>query len=153
MMLRGYRTSDLELLTGPWLPGELLGLPLRDWPALAAPTTVPPPANAGEELCVVSGMGFVRYTEIDWVHRRARMEIGLRPGPAESLVVLIKSAVSHGFLGLNLHRLYGWVTPATNPPANVLAGAGFQREATVPDAIWLDGRPVERELWGAVRHD
>ena len=64
MKLRGYRGTDRSLLSGPWLAGELLGLPLEDWPALADPTAVPPPAGHDEELCVTDG-AFVRYTDID----------------------------------------------------------------------------------------
>ncbi len=150
-MLRGYRHSDRGLLRGPWLPGECLGLPLADWPALAEPTTVPAPAGPGDELCVAPGAAFVRYTELDWVHRRARVEIGVQPGHLDAAELLVKSAVAYGFDGLNLRRLYGWVTPAVEPPTGVLAGAGFAREASVPAGIWLAGRPADREIWGVVR--
>jgi hypothetical protein len=151
MRLRGYRGGDADLLAGPWLPGELLGLPLADWPPLAAPTTVPPPADPGQELCIAPGLGFVRYTELDWVHRRARVEIGLHG--VEGLDVLLKTVVAHGFRTLNLSRLYGWVTPLVEPPTGLLADVGFEREAALPAATWLDGRPVDREIWGVVRHD
>lgn len=153
MMLRGYRTSDAALLSGPWLPGELLGLPMADWPALAGPTTVEPAKDHTEELCVVTGQASVHYTGIDWVHRRARLSIGLQPGAHDVLEPVLKAATQHGFVVLNLHRLYGWVTPAATPDTRALASAGFQREATVPGALWLDGRVVTREIWGAVRHD
>lgn len=153
MMLRGYRDSDRALLTGYWLPGELVGRPVADRPPLAEPTTVTPPADPTTEMCVVPGTAFVRFTDLDWVNRRARLETGLRPEAVDDGEVLLKSAVSHGFRVLNLHRVYGWVTPACGVPVAALRDAGFQLEATVPDAIWLDGRPVERQLWGAVRHD
>ncbi|EWM18213.1 hypothetical protein [Kutzneria sp. 744] len=52
MRLRGYRSGDADLLSGPWLPGELLGLPVADWPPLAPPTTVAPPADPSQELCI-----------------------------------------------------------------------------------------------------
>lgn len=153
MMLRGYRSGDRPLLTGPWPAGELLGLPMANWPALAEPTTLDPPADHSAELCVVPGVAFVRYTELDWVHRRARLEIGLQPGHADAVDLLVKTAVAHGFVGLNLHRLHGWVTPATRPLTTALESAGFRREASVPGGAWLDGGSVEREIWGAVRHD
>jgi hypothetical protein len=153
MKLRGYRGGDRALLTGRWPAGELLGLPMTNWPALAEPTTVEPPAGPDVELCVVPGVAFVRYTDLDWVHRRARLEIGARPGHADAVDLLLKLAVTHGFVSLNLRRLYGWVTPATRPATQALESAGFLREASVPDCGWLDGGPVEREIWGAVRHD
>ncbi|MCP3760525.1 GNAT family N-acetyltransferase [Streptomyces sp. TBY4] len=153
MKLRGYRSSHRPLLTGTWLPGELLGLPLADWPALADPTTVPPPGEDTGELCVVPDTGFVRYHAIDWVHRRARLEIGLRPDAVHAAAPLLTAAVEHGLSVLNLRRLYGWVTPATQPPTDALTDAGFRTEASVPGAIWLDGRPAERHIWGVTRND
>lgn len=155
MMLKGYRAADARLLTGPWLPGELLALPTPGRPALAEPVTVRPAVDDSEELCVVPGAGFVRYTEIDWIHRHARLEIGLGSGAeftADELGVLLKNAVAHGFGALNLRRLYGWVTPAAQPPTEAVEAAGFRREARLPQALWLDGRPVDREIWGVIGH-
>ncbi|WP_410573319.1 GNAT family N-acetyltransferase [Amycolatopsis sp. cmx-4-61] len=151
MKLRGYRGTDRELLTGPWLAGELLGLPIEEWPVLAEPTQVPPPAGPDEELCVADG-AFVRYTGIDWVHRRARVEIGVHSGLSE-VDALLEAVVAHGFTGLNLRRLHGWVTPAAAPGSGALAAAGFRREAVVPAATWFDGAPAAREIWGTTRHD
>lgn len=151
MKLRGYRGTDRGLLSGPWLAGELLGLPLAGWPALADPTEVPPPAEHDEELCVTDG-AFVRYTEIDWVHRRARLEIGVHTGLSD-VDKIVRDAVEHGFTGLNLRRLYGWVTPAARPGTDALTAAGFRREALIPAATWFDGAPAAREIWGTIRHD
>ncbi|MDT0267363.1 hypothetical protein RM844_13815 [Streptomyces sp. DSM 44915] len=158
MRLRGYRDRDAELLSGPWPPGELLGLPLPNWPALAPFTSVPPPSGEGdEELCVAGDAAFVRYTDIDWVRRRARLEIGVRHPVPEGLDALLAAAVAHGLRRLNLHRLHGWVTPLVAPADGGLAGtlskAGLVREATVPEHLWLAGRAVDREIWGVVRDD
>jgi hypothetical protein len=151
MKLRGYRDADRGLLSGPWLAGELLGLPVTGWPALADPTEVPPPAGHDEELCVTDS-AFVRYTGIDWVHRRARVEIGVHSGVSE-VDIIVRAAVAHGFTSLNLRRLHGWVTPAARPGTEALAAAGFRREAVVPAATWFDGAPAAREIWGTIRHD
>ena len=152
MMLRGYRSTDSGLLAGPWLPGELLGLPLADRPALAEPTTIRPPADYNEELGIATGVGFVRYAEVDWVHRRARVEIGLHAEQTGNAEVLLKTAVDYAFTALALRRLHGWVTPALGQGTELLGTAGFRRETSVPQAIWFDGRPVAREIWGVVRH-
>jgi hypothetical protein len=151
MRLRGYRGGDAGLLAGRWLPGELLGLPIAAWPPLAPHTRVPPPADPSQEMCIAPGLGFVRYTALDWVHRRARVEIGLHA--VDGVDVLMKTVVAHGFLTLNLSRLYGWVTPALATPAGLLTDVGFRREAVLPESTWLDGRPVDREIWGVVRND
>lgn len=163
MMLRGYRGTDLPLLTGHWLPGELLGLPVPGRPALAEPASVPAPegpdgpGGPDDELCVVPGTGFARYAALDWVHRRARLEIGLQPGAADAAEALLKAALDHAFRVLNLRRVHGWVTPAVPLPGGLsrdglLRGAGLRPEADVPEALWCDGRPVARQIWGATRH-
>lgn len=149
--LRGYRETDRPLLTGPWLAGELLGTPPHGRPALAEPVVVPTPAD--DELCVVPGVAFIRYTELDWIHRRARLEIGAHTDDIGVLGELVRLAVAHGFAGLNLHRLYGWRTPAAALDAGVLGEHGFRCEAVIPQAAWLAGGPVDREIWGVVRDD
>jgi hypothetical protein len=152
MRLRGYRDADAPLLSGPWLPGELLGLLAAGRPALARPAAVPPPRDSAVELCVVPDGGFARFSELDPVARCARLEIGVRPGAAEWARELLDAALAHGFEVLNLHRLYGWVTPAAGEHAGLLAEAGFEKEAAVPNGAWYAGRPVDRQIWAAVRH-
>lgn len=153
MMLRGYRDDDKVLLTGRWLQGELLGLPVPGMPPLAEPSSLAPPADDDEELCVVPGVAFVRYTGLDWVHRRARVEIGVREGQVGAAGTLARMAADHGLLELRLHRLYGWCTPAATPTAPLLAGAGFRREVSVPGGFWLAGELVEREIWAVTEDD
>ncbi|MEU3251185.1 hypothetical protein [Streptomyces sp. NPDC006997] len=152
--LRGYRSADLPLLSGGWLPGELLGLPDPGRPPLADPSSVPAPTadRPDDELCVVDGVGFVRFTELDWVHRRARIETGLLAGASHLAVPLLETALTHAFSWLNLRRVYGWHTPSGPDGAPALRAAGLAREAEVPQALWLDGRPVSRQLWGVSRH-
>jgi hypothetical protein len=153
MMLRGYRGGDARLLSGPWTAGELLGLPVHGRPPMLEDAAVEPPRDATVELCIAPGAAFVRFSELDWTARRARLEIGMRPEAVDAVAMLLKTAVAHGFHVLNLHRLYGWVTPAADPPLAVLGDAGFQREAAVPSGNWFDGAAVERQIWGAVRRD
>ncbi|MEU6171955.1 GNAT family protein [Streptantibioticus parmotrematis] len=152
MRLRGYRGDDLPLLSGPWLPGELLGLPAPGRPALAPEARFAPPADTSVDLCVAPEAGCVRYTELDWVNRRARLEIGVRPDATDSAAELLHAALVHGFRTLNLHRVYGWVTPHTGDRTGLLERAGLRLEAELPQALWLDGRPATRQIWGRVHH-
>jgi hypothetical protein len=150
VMLRGYRSEDVPLLTGHWLRAELLGLAPPGVPGTADPTVVPAPRDATEELCILPGAGFVRFAELDWVHRRARLEIGLQPKAAGCALSALTVALTHALRVLNLHRVYGWATPDAGAPTALLAQAGLRQEATVPEAFWLGGRPVGRQIWGAV---
>ncbi len=153
MRLRGYRDADAPLLSGRHLPGELLGLPPAGRPALAEPAVVPPPRDHEVELCIAPDAGFARFSELDLVARSARLETGVRPEAADTARDLLAAALTHGFEVLNMRRLYGWVTPASGARADLLAEAGFEKEAAVPNGAWYDGRPVDRQIWAAVRHD
>jgi hypothetical protein len=152
MRLRGYRDADAPMLTGPYPPGELLGLPPADRPALAEPASVPPPEDREAELCIAPDVGFARFSELDPVARCARLETGVRPEAAGTARDLLDAALAHGFEVLNLRRLHGFVTPAAGARADLLAEAGFEQEAAVPNGAWYDGRPVDRQIWAAVRH-
>ncbi|GAB3465367.1 hypothetical protein [Actinophytocola sediminis] len=145
MMLTGYRETDQPLLSGHWVRGELLGLPDPARPPLTAPSTIEP-----RDVYVLRDQAIVRFAELDWVHRRARLEIGVREGRTD-LAGIVRLAVRHGFTVLNLHRLHGWVTPAAGTPTGPLEAAGFVRETVVPQAIWYAGAPVDRQQWGVIR--
>lgn len=167
MRLVAYRNSDVSLLTGYRLPGELLGVRPAGLPDGAAPHRVTEPwARRDERLYVVRDIAYVRYTEIDWASGQARLEIGPReePGrgapnvtgsgehPADLLGELVEMAVAHGRRVLNLRRLHGWVTPVARPPLDFLRAAGFAWEAVVPRGCLYEGVEVEREIWGWVTH-
>jgi hypothetical protein len=161
MKLRGYRDGDSALLTGPWLAGELLGVPVSGRPPLADPVTIAPPSGSGErppsgtdeELCIAGGVAVIRYTELDWVHRRARVEIGVAPGHEDAAGALVRAAVDHGLRGLALSRLYGWVTPAAQPDTSVITSAWLRREASIPGSLWLAEELVAREIWAVTSDD
>ncbi|BBA96685.1 hypothetical protein RVR_2099 [Actinacidiphila reveromycinica] len=155
MRLRGYRDTDHDLLHGHWTPGELLGLPLPGRPALAVPAEVPAPGGPGqdadERLCVADGVGVVRFTAIDWIARRARLETGLLPDAAPRAKEVLALAVTHAFDVLGLRRVHGAFTPLPGTDPEPLAAAGFVREARWPQALWHEGRAVDREIWAVLR--
>jgi hypothetical protein len=152
--LTGFRESHRELLRGNWTPGELLARPAdgraAGRAAMAEPAVIDHAVRSGMRLYVVPGAGFIRYREIDWIHRRARVEIGLRDQAWPLALAVLRQARSAGLELLGLSRLYGWVTPAAGIPDALLADAGFELEATVPRAIWLAGRPVSRQVWATL---
>jgi hypothetical protein len=154
MKLSGYRSSDCGLLSGRWLPGELLAWPQAEWPALAEQVTVAAPVGRlDDRLCVVSGTAFVRFCEIDWVARRARLEIGMQDEARDAAPAVLEGAIAHGTGVLGLRRLHGWVTPAVQPPTDLLAKSGFTHEATIPCALWHGGRQLARQIWGRIADD
>lgn len=150
MKLRGYRQADEALLNGPWPSGELLGMRCADRPALAEVTRIPPPSRNNAQVCVIPGVAVVRFGDLDWVSRRTRLEIGFLTRAGDSAADVLRVALGHAFDVLNLRRVYGWSTPAMRINDENLSAAGMHREAVVPDSFWVDGRAVEREIWGAV---
>src|ERR1700728_2656242 len=96
--ITGYRDAHRPLLRGHWLPGELLAAPLPGRPAFAEPLEIAASGqSAAERLYVVPGTAFVRYTELDWIHRHARLEIGLSDGAAEAAGPVLARALALGF--------------------------------------------------------
>ncbi len=156
LLLTGYRSADRSLLTGHRLPGELLGCCPAMVPALARPGQIPVPGGRPDEhLLAARGYGYVRYHRIDWISRWAWLELGPvaeRDRDPETLTALLTAAVEHTGRVLDLHRLCGWVTPDAEPPIALLSSAGFEREARVPQALRLGGRPLDREIWGVLLH-
>ncbi|WP_219806351.1 hypothetical protein, partial [Streptomyces sp. SM12] len=66
---------------------------------------------------------------------------------------LLTAALDRARCTLGLRRVHGWVTPGQPGTEEVLRAAGLAREAEVPHALWLDGRPVGRQIWGMCSDD
>jgi hypothetical protein len=107
--------------------------------------------GANMRLLIVPDRGFVRMLEIDWIHRRARIEIGIQGAfdgrTAEAFLELARECAFDHF---NLHRVYGWVRSTHQQTLEVLRVAGFECEAIVPAALRVDGALVDRGIWGSV---
>jgi hypothetical protein len=152
--LTGYRQAHAPLLEGAWIAGELLSFSSNEARSAVAIRSAGPADASTERLLVVPGVAFVRFAELELVHRRARLEIGVQGGfdPAKASA-LLALACETAFVHLNLHRVYGWVRPGHAPTSAVLALAGFEPEVSVPDALRVDGVLGRRELWGTLRDD
>lgn len=152
LQLAGYRPQHAPLLSGTWVPGELLCF--ADNEARPPSLRVEGPAPAShlyERLLVVPSVGFVRFCEIEPIHRRARLEIRLQGRfDAGTAAAVLGLACGCAFRQLNLHRLYGWARLTHPPTVEVLAAAGFVREVALPGALRVGGALRPRELWGAL---
>jgi RimJ/RimL family protein N-acetyltransferase len=150
--LGGYRDAHAPLLEGSWIRGELLCFAQNELRSPLATRTVEPPDGSRDRLLIAPKVGFVRFADLEPVHRRARLEIGIQgsfhAGTATALLALAREAA---YEYLNLERLYGWVRGGHEPTRRVLAAAGFELEATVPQALRAGGRLAAREIWGDLR--
>ncbi len=144
--IRGLPPRSEDLVSGQWLPGELLGTWRSDWPAVLGATrltdcTCQAPQCRGAMLDVSSAVG---VHEVDWAARSGRLEIGVARGADASRVLDL--ALRFGFGTLLLDRVWGWVTDTAASGA-ALTAAGLRREAALPRAVWAREHLVDRELW------
>jgi hypothetical protein len=113
--LLGYRPRFAHLLVGPWPRGQMLAYQHTTSAAWTASELTPERAESlsgDERLLVASGIGFVWLREIERVHRRARLQVGVH-GPVDDdrARLLLAAARDVAFHDLGLHRLFGWVWP------------------------------------------
>ncbi|WP_433271686.1 hypothetical protein ACQPZF_13275 [Actinosynnema sp. CS-041913] len=151
--LSGYRPAHADLLHGRWLPGELIAPRHDGRVAEFGAVDVPEPGLCDEErLLVAVGAGLVRYCDIDWVDRRARLEIRLlsdfHPDGTHNLLA---RALETAFTVFALNRVYGYVTPGGPDVAPMLREEGFDREGELPGAVRVAGLAVGRTIWGRLR--
>ncbi|MEJ2853346.1 MULTISPECIES: GNAT family N-acetyltransferase [unclassified Saccharothrix] len=151
--LSGYRPAHAALLKGRWLPGELIAVREDRRVADFSVAELPEPGLCDEtRVLVAAGAGVVRYLEIDWVDRRARLEVLLLTDYDEvGARALLERALETAFSVFALNRVYGYVTPGGPDVEPVLRAAGFEREGVVPEAARVGGAPVGRTLWGRLR--
>jgi hypothetical protein len=157
----GYRPRQAPLLAGAWAVGELLCFADDAGGAggIGVRTVAPAPGDGSDRtplrrLMILPEVGFVRFTEIEGVHRRARLEVGLQGAfDAAAASRALTLARECAFGDLNLNRVYGWVRATAAPVLALLPNAGFAPEAAIPAGARVDGRLVDRQLWGALRSE
>jgi hypothetical protein len=147
--LVGYRQCVDEFHVGPWLARELVSF--RGDRRVPVFHDVPPPESTTTRRLVSERYALVSFVDIDWIDRRARLEVRvlddeLTPQLDDVLSDAIRIAVDY----FRLLRLEGEVTPVHYNVAPTLRSHGFELEAVVPHGIRVDGKPVARQLWGMV---
>lgn len=149
-MITALRTDNHALFEGPWVTGELLATTRGHWPAMA-PLTDLSACACEPETCrqVVLGEHAVAAVhDIDWAARTGRIEVALLRDDEGDASCALADIVSFAFADLNLHRIWGWVTPDDESVLCDLARHGFACEARIPAAHWHDGALRDREIWG-----
>nr|WP_314487704.1 GNAT family protein [uncultured Pseudomonas sp.] len=80
----------------------------------------------------------------DWCHTHRKAEIGYWLMPEYwrqgLLSEALLSVIDYGFGNLGLHRIHADVEPENEPSCSLLRKFGFQREGTLRDVEFKDGR-------------
>jgi hypothetical protein len=145
--LRGFRAGHLPLLLGAWRGDDLLTAAAGG--PLVAPAGVPePPGRDSSRLLLTApGTGVAQLSEIERVHRTARLTVAsLHPLADRRTAALLRHALHVAFGRLSLHRVFGYQPPGA-AARDVLAAAGLAAEARLPGHGWAGG-PVDRLVWG-----
>jgi len=100
---------------------------------------------------VSEGYALVSFVDIDWIDRRARLEVRvLDDEPSARLDDVLSDAIRIAADHFRLLRLEGEVTPVHYNVAPTLKSHGFELEAVVPHGVRVGGKPVARQVWGMV---
>jgi hypothetical protein len=143
--LVGCRHRIEELHSGRWFPQEFVSF-RND---RRVPTFHDEHEANADRVLVSVEYALVGFVDIDWMDRRARLEIRvLEDGPSARLEPLLADALRVGFAKFDLARLDGWVTPVHYDISPFLLRAGFTLEAVIPHAVRVDGQAVNRQIWG-----
>lgn len=146
--LVGYRQREEEFHRGRWLPGEFVSY--RNDHRVPAFHDDADFSNLARTL-VAPGYALVGFVNVDWVDRRAQLEVRvLDDGPSPRLEAVLSNALEIGFDEFDLVRVEAWLTPVHYDMAPVLRRLEFELEAVVPAAVRVDGRPVGRQMWARV---
>lgn len=145
--LAGYRKRHNPFHIGRWLTGEFVSFERdRRTPVFEEDHSDPPDEN--DRFLALGEYALVRLTDLEWVDRRARVEIRvLDDGPSARLDGLLDEVVGVSAEAFDLHRLEGLVTPVHYDLSSVLAAAGFRLEATLPYRRRVAGTTVECQVW------
>lgn len=153
MRLRGYRKRDAHMLSGYWVPGQLVSTSDEGRDAMLVPHTFDlRHEDPTTRLLVAEETALVRFSDIDPIHRRARLCVALVAGAQGRADAVLSEAIRVGFGQLNLHRLHGRVITGAGHSLSV-ARAGFRFEGVVPRGQWFGGGERDVETWGVLRDD
>jgi RimJ/RimL family protein N-acetyltransferase len=101
-------------------------------------------------------VGMVSLIRIDPVHRHAEYNavIGRRDVQHRGLgTAATRAMMRHGFLDLNLHRIYVSILTQNVGSVRMCEKAGFKAEGIIRDGAYKNGRYHDLTLMGALKHE
>jgi RimJ/RimL family protein N-acetyltransferase len=101
-------------------------------------------------------IGLTSLTGIDPVHKHAEyhMFLGDRAEHGHGIGTwATREMVRHGFLDLNLHRVYVSILQSNPAARRMCEKAGFRHEGTMREAAFKDGRFHDVDLLGALQSE
>lgn len=110
-------------------------------------------------ICLKDGgepVGMVSLTGVDPVHRQAEFHILIGDRGAHGRGVGTDATVAmlrHGFLDLNLHRIFLFVLASNQAAARVYEKAGFMREGTLREAAYKNGEYRDLVVMAVLRSE
>lgn len=101
-------------------------------------------------------VGLVSLIGIDGVHRHAEFHlvVGARSEHNQGLgTAATEAMLRHGFLDLNLHRIYLYVVASNTAAIRVYEKAGLRREGTLREAAYKNGVYQDLLVMGILRSE
>ena len=101
-------------------------------------------------------IGLVSLTGIDPVHRHAEFHILIGEPVAHGKGIGSEAAqamLRHGFMDLNLHRIYLYVLTTNQAAIRVYEKAGFRREGTLRESAFKNGGYHDLLVMGVLQAD
>jgi RimJ/RimL family protein N-acetyltransferase len=99
-------------------------------------------------------VGMVSLTDIDHVHRHAEFHIMIGERESQNRGVgtaAARAMVRHGFVDLNLHRIFVTVLRDNKSSIRMCEKAGFRQEGTIREGAYKNGRYHDLVLMGVLK--
>jgi len=101
-------------------------------------------------------VGMVSLTRIDYLHRNAEYNamVGERDSQNRGIgTAATRAMVRHGFLDLNLHRIYVSILRDNISSIRMCEKAGFREEGTIREGAYKNGRYHDLLLMGLLKSE
>lgn len=101
-------------------------------------------------------IGNVSLQSIDWINRSAELAIIIGETEYHNSGVgkyACQLMLEHGFLKMNLHRIWTGTAATNIPMVNLALSCGFSHEGTFRQAAFLEGKYISIQEFGLLVHE